>query len=219
MNLSEKKYSVEKKRDASDPSFISSNNFYFKQISSPTGSNTNIIQILFDIDKGIIKPHVIEYKPLININIGDEKTVVEKITVNVIEEDLYYLAKDLILVIDYAVSKSYIKEDEKSKFTAPIYIRFISGVDMSTKIEGRFVKIVKDLNPKNDVLPDKNDVLPDKNDVLPDKNDESSYSPGVIAGIVIGSLVLVALIFLLIILIIRKLSKDNTDYNTTEMRL
>jgi len=116
---------VEKKRDASDPSFISSNNFYFKQISSPTGSNTNIIQILFDIDKGnqeIIKPHVIEYKPLININIGDEKTVVEKITVNVIEEDLYYLAKDLILVIDYAVSKSYIKEDEKSKFTAPIYM-------------------------------------------------------------------------------------------------
>ena len=205
MNLSEKKYSVEKKRDASDPSFISSNNFYFKQISSPTGSNTNIIQILFDIDKGIIKPHVIEYKPLININIGDEKTVVEKITVNVIEEDLYYLAKDLILVIDYAVSKSYIKEDEKSKFTAPIYIRFISGVDMSTKIEGRFVKIVKDLNPKNDVLPD--------------KNDESSYSPGVIAGIVIGSLVLVALIFLLFIFLIRKLSKANTDYNTTEMRL
>jgi len=82
---------------------------------------------------------------------------------------------------------------------------------MSTKIEGHFVKIVKDLNPKND-------VLPDKNDVLPDKNDESSYSPGVIAGIVIGSLVLVALLVVLIIFLIRKLSKANTDYNTTEMR-
>jgi len=202
---------VEKKRDASDPSFISSNNFYFKQISSPTGSNTNIIQILFDIDKGnqeIIKPHVIEYKPLININIGDEKTVVEKITVNVIEEDLYYLAKDLILVIDDAVSKSYIKEDEKYKFTAPIYSRFISGVDVTRKIEGRFVKIVKDLNPKNS---------DPKNSDVKNSESSSSYSPGVIAGIVIGSLVLVALIVLLIIFLIRKLSKANTDYETTEM--
>jgi len=208
MNLSEKKYSVEKKRDASDPSFISSNNFYFKQISSPTGSNTNIIQILFDIDKGIIKPHVIEYKPLININIGDEKTVVDEIIVDINNDDLYYLAKDLILVIDYAVSKSYIKEDEKSKFTAPIYIRFISGVDMSTKIEGRFVKIVKDLNPKNS---------DPKNSDPKNSESSSSYSPGVIAGIVIGSLVLVALIVLLIIFLIRKLSKANTDYKTTEM--
>jgi len=208
MNLSEKKYAVEKKRDASFPSFISSNNFYFKQISSPTGSNTNIIQILFDIDKGdleIIKPHVIEYKPLININIGDEKTVVDEIIVDINKDDLYYLAKDLILVIDDAVSKSYIKEDEKYKFAAPIAIRFISGVDMSTKIEGRFVKIVKeDLNPKN------SDV----------KNSESSssYSPGVIAGIVTGSLGLLALIVFFFIFLIRKLSsKANTDYKNTEM--
>jgi hypothetical protein len=201
MNISEKKYTVEKKRDASNQSFMSSNNFYFKQISSPTGSNTNIIQILFDIDKGdeeIIKPHVIEYKPLININIGDEKTVVEKITVNLIEEDLYYLAKDLLLVIDDAVSKCYIEKDEKSKFEAPIYNRFISGVNVS-KIEGRFVKIVKDINPKNDMCESSS-------------SSSSSYSPGVIAGIVIGSLVLVALIVLLIIFLIRKLSISNTDY-------
>jgi hypothetical protein len=202
MNISEKKYAVEKKRDASNQSFMSSNNFYFKKISSPTGSNTNIIQILFDIDKGdeeIIKPHVIEYKPLININIGDEKTVVEKITVNLIEEDLYYLAKDLLLVIDDAVSKCYIEKDEKSKFEAPIYNRFISGVNVS-KIEGRFVKIVKDINPKNDLC---------------ESSSSSSslyYSPGVIAGIVIGSLVLVALIVALIIFLIRKLSVSNTDY-------
>jgi hypothetical protein len=117
--------------------------FYFKQISSPTGSNTNIIQILFDIDKGnqeIIKPHVIEYKPLININIGDEKTVVDEIIVDINKDDLYYLAKDLILVIDDAVSKSYIKEDEKSKFTPQIYSRFISGVDMSNKNRRTFCK-------------------------------------------------------------------------------
>jgi hypothetical protein len=68
-----------------------------------------------------------------------------------------------------------------------------------SKIEGRFVKIVKDINPKNDMCESSS-------------SSSSSYSPGVIAGIVIGSLVLVALIVALIIFLIRKLSVSNTDY-------
>jgi len=145
MNLYEKKYKVEKIKPSNTQStIISSNNFYFKRLDK------NILQIQFDIDKGDENKHVIAYKPIINIDLDNNTYEIIPTTLN--ESELYYLLYiDLKLVIEDAVSKSYITNEQKYEFT-PVLNKF-NKIDIPPEIGGQYEKIVKEIKDDTTIAP------------------------------------------------------------------
>lgn len=149
MNLYEKKYIVEKIRPGTK-SIISSNNFYFKRLMV----DKNIIQVQFDIDKGDETKHVIKYTPIFNIDL-DKKNTYEIIPTTLNESELYYLIYiDLNLVLDDAINKSYITDDDKFSFRK--VTNTFNKIDIPS-VGGKYEKIVKEIKDDTTVAPTKNE--------------------------------------------------------------
>jgi hypothetical protein len=148
MNLYEKKYTVEKIRPTTK-SPISSNNFYFKRLMV----DKNIIQVQFDIDKGDETKHVIKYTPIFNIDL-DKKNTYEIIPTTLNESELYYLIYiDLNLVLDDAINKSYITDNDKFSFRK--VTNTFNKIDIPSEIGGKYEKIVKEIKDDTTVAPTK----------------------------------------------------------------
>jgi hypothetical protein len=149
MNLYEKKYIVEKIRPGTK-SIIYSNNFYFKRLMV----DKNIIQVQFDIDKGDETKHVIKYTPIFNIDL-DKKNTYEIIPTTLNESELYYLIYiDLNLVLDDAINKSYITDDDKFSFRK--VTNTFNKIDIPS-VGGKYEKIVKEIKDDTTVAPTKNE--------------------------------------------------------------